>query len=167
MDKSNHLNDKSNDLHSEAVSEVEVDVACSQSLSDFTNKDKVSVNEMSAEQKTETPSLYQTKENAGDVEFITETATVPFQFSPLTLQQQKSVCLKLNIVNVVKEQNNPHEIVEMAEPCETKDIVCDGNCFFRAIAYAVSGSEQKHRKVRRAVVAHLLQNEEKYVQYLR
>ncbi len=55
----------------------------------------------------------------------------------------------------------------MAEPCETKDIVADGNCFFRAVAYAVSGSEREHRKVRRAVVTHILQNEEKYVQYLR
>ncbi len=55
----------------------------------------------------------------------------------------------------------------MAEPCETKDIVADGNCFFRAVAYAVSGSEREHRKVRRAVVTHILQNEEKYVPYLR
>ncbi len=59
-----------------------------------------------------------------------------------------------------KEQNNPNEIVEMAEPCETKDIVADGNCFFRAVAYAVSGSEREHRKVRRAVATHM-QNEEK------
>ncbi len=55
----------------------------------------------------------------------------------------------------------------MAEPCETKDIVGDGNCFFRAVAYAVSGSEREHRKLRRAVATHILQNEEKYVQYLR
>ncbi|XP_073681681.1 uncharacterized protein [Garra rufa] len=63
-----------------------------------------------------------------------------------TVQQQKSVCLKLNILHIVKEQNNTTEIVEMAEPCETKDIVGDGNCFFRSVAYAVSGSEQEHRK---------------------
>ncbi|XP_026121918.1 uncharacterized protein LOC113104784, partial [Carassius auratus] len=55
----------------------------------------------------------------------------------------------------------------MAEPCETKSILADGNCFFRAVAFAVSGSEEEHRKVRRAVVTHILQNEEKYVQNLR
>ncbi len=93
-------------------------------------------------------------DNTGDVEFVSETASVSLPFSPLTLQQQKSICLKLNIVNVVKEDNNPNEIVEMAEPCETKDIVADGNCFFRAVAYAVSGSEREHRKVRRAVATH-------------
>ncbi len=136
-------------------------------MTDLKNTDIIFVNEMCAEQNTEKPSLYQSKENAGDVEFVSESVSVPLKFSPLTLQQQKSLCLKLNIVNVVKEDNNPNEIVEMAEPCETKDIVVDGNCFFRAVAYAVSGSEREHRKVRRAVATHILQNEEKYVQYLR
>ncbi len=145
---------------------MEVDDS-SQSLTDLKNTDIIFVNEMCAEQKTEKPSLYQSKENAGDVEFISETVSVPLKFSPLTVQQQRSLCLKLNIVNVIKEQNNPNEIVEMAEPCETKDIVGDGNCFFRAVAYAVSGSEREHRKVRRAVATHILQNEEKYVPYLR
>ncbi len=83
---------------------------------------------------------------SSDVEFISETATVSFQFSPLIVQQQKSICLKLNIVHVVKEQNNPNEmVIEMAEPCETKGIIGDGNCFFRALAYSVSGSQQEHR----------------------
>ncbi|XP_018943400.2 uncharacterized protein LOC109071404, partial [Cyprinus carpio] len=165
--KTNDTDDQSDDLKCKAVSQMEADVVCSQFSSDFISTDEVSVNEMCAEQKTEMPSLYLTKQIAGDVEFISETATVSFQFSPLTVQQQKSVCLKLNIVNVVIEQNNPNEIVEMAEPCETKEILEDGNCFFRAIAYAISGSEEEHRKVRRAVVTHILHNEEKYVQYLR
>ncbi len=215
--KSNDSNEQSKDLHCEAVSEVEVDVACSTSLIDSINTDKLCLNEMCAEEKTEMCSLYLAKENIGDVEFISETATislqsvdkyesndlndqsndlqcegvsqmelgvacsqssdvefisetatVSFQFSPLIVQQQKSICLKLNIVHVVKEQNNPNEmVIEMAEPCETKGIIGDGNCFFRALAYSVSGSQQEHRKVRRAIVSHILQNEGMYVQFLR
>uniref|UniRef100_A0A9J7WX60 ATP-dependent DNA helicase n=1 Tax=Cyprinus carpio carpio TaxID=630221 RepID=A0A9J7WX60_CYPCA len=157
----------SNDLHYKAVSEMEADVGCSKSLTYVTNTDKISGNETCVEQKTEMPSLYPTKENSGDVEFVSETVNVSLKFSPLTLQQQKSVCLKLNIVNIIKEDNNPNEIIEMAEPCETKSILGDGNCFFRAVAFAVSGSEEEHRKVRRAVITHILQNEDKYVQNLR
>ncbi len=37
----------------EAVSEVEVDVACSTSLTDSINTDKLCLNEMCAEEKTE------------------------------------------------------------------------------------------------------------------
>ncbi|XP_026105912.1 uncharacterized protein LOC113077858 [Carassius auratus] len=157
---------KLNDLHCKAVSEMEADVDCSQSLTCVTNTDKISGNETCVEQKTETP-LYPTKENSSDVEFVSETVNISLQFSPLTLQQQKSVCLKLNIVNIIKEDNNPNEIIEMAEPCETKSILGDGNCFFRAVAFAVSGSEEEHRKVRRAVVTHILENEDKYVHNLR
>ncbi len=110
---------------------MEVD-DCSQSLTDLKNTDIIFVNEMCAEQNTEKPSLYQSKENAGDVEFISETVSVPLKFSPLTVQQQKSLCLKLNIVNIIKEDNNPNEIVEMAEPCETKDIEADGKLLFQS-----------------------------------
>ncbi|XP_067306866.1 uncharacterized protein [Pseudorasbora parva] len=43
-------------------------------------------------------------------------------------------------------------------PCQTKSIKPDGNCFFRSLAYAICGSEDKHLKVRRAVVKHLKMN---------
>lgn len=125
------------------------------------------MNETCTQKKTGNSSVCPSNENAAEVEFISQIESVSFEYNPLTVQQQKSFCLKLNIVHVVKEQTHPNEIVEMAEPCETKDIVGDGNCFFRSIAYAVSGSEREHRKLRRAVVTHILQNEGRYSQYLR
>jgi len=134
------------------------------SLTDIISTDQA-VDETYAQKKT--MSLCPRSESTADVEFISQTDSVSYQFSPLTLQQQKSICLKLNIVHVVKDQNNADEIVQMAEPCKTKDIVGDGNCFFRSVAYAVSSSEQEHRKLRRAVVTHILQNEGRYSQYLR
>ncbi|XP_042602778.1 uncharacterized protein LOC122141036 [Cyprinus carpio] len=43
-------------------------------------------------------------------------------------------------------------------PCQTKTIKPDGNCFFRSLAHVICGSEEKHLKVRRAVVKHLKMN---------
>jgi len=100
---------------------------------------------ISKAQKKTIMSLCPRNENADEVDFILQTNTVSFQFSPLRV---------LNIVYDVKNHSNPDEIVEMAEPCETKDIVGHGNCFFRSVDYAVSVSEQEHRKLRRAVVTH-------------
>ncbi len=70
-------------------SQMEVDVGCSQSQSDSIN----SVNKTCAEQKTETAS-YPTHGNAGDLEFISETASVSLQFSPLTFEATKECLLK-------------------------------------------------------------------------
>ncbi len=69
-------------------SEMETDVGCSRSLSDFINTDTIHVNEPCGEQKTEMPS-HPIYDNTGDVEFVSETASVSLPFSPLTLQQQK------------------------------------------------------------------------------
>lgn len=40
-------------------------------------------------------------------------------------------------------------------PCKNDSIVADGNCFFRAISQAVSGTQKYHRKIRLAVVQQL------------
>lgn len=53
-------------------------------------------------------------------------------------------------------------MIEMAEPCETKGIVEDGNCLFRALTYSVSRSEHEHRKCRLCVVNYIYQNKQKY-----
>ncbi len=52
--------------------------------------------------------------------------------------------LKAEYCKKKKKNNYPNDIVEIAEPCETKDFVADDNCFFRVIAYAVS--EREHQK---------------------
>ncbi len=44
---------------------------------------------MCAEQKIEKPSLYQSKENTGDVEFVSETVSVPLKFSPLQYSNKR------------------------------------------------------------------------------
>ncbi|XP_056598318.1 uncharacterized protein LOC130416992 [Triplophysa dalaica] len=147
--------------------EMEVDVSPNPGFIDVTSTDKLFVNETSFQHTPEVICVESTNENTSDVEFISQTVNETFQFSPLTVQQQKSICLKLNMVNIVREQNDASVADEMAEPCVTKSIVGDGNCFFRAVTYAVSQDETEHRRMRRAVVTHILQNESNYTQYLR
>ncbi|XP_076870348.1 uncharacterized protein LOC143521406 [Brachyhypopomus gauderio] len=55
----------------------------------------------------------------------------------------------------------------MGVPCETKTIIGDGNCLFRSLAFAISGSEKEHRKIRRAVTTQMERNESKYINCLR
>lgn len=52
-------------------------------------------------------------------------------------------------------------------PCKNDSIVADGNCFFRAISQAVSGTQKYHRKIRLAVVQQLEKNCVKYQNILR
>ncbi|XP_076872152.1 uncharacterized protein LOC143522233 [Brachyhypopomus gauderio] len=102
-----------------------------------------------------------------DVVLVTETQTDSFKFSPLTTQQQKSLCLKLNIVYIEHNHAELPTPVVMSEPCNTQTITSDGNCFFRSLAFAISGSEKEHRKIRCATVKHIEKNEARYVNYLR
>lgn len=57
--------------------------------------------------------------------------------------------------------------VRMGNPCHTKPIKGDGNCLFRALSYAVSGSENHHRKIRTGVVKHLKGNGTEFDSFLR
>ena len=43
-------------------------------------------------------------------------------------------------------------------PKKTKEIVGDGNCFFRCISYAIAGTERHHISVRNLVVDHMVNN---------
>ena len=49
----------------------------------------------------------------------------------------------------------------------TKDIIGDGNCFFRAISYVITGSQRYHGKIRTFVVQHMAANQEKFTNILR
>ncbi|XP_070573805.1 uncharacterized protein [Ptychodera flava] len=49
----------------------------------------------------------------------------------------------------------------------TKDLVGDGNCFFRAISYITTGSEKYHGQIRSKIVQHLLLNKSKFEKILR
>ncbi|XP_048834537.1 uncharacterized protein LOC125709770 [Brienomyrus brachyistius] len=105
--------------------------------------------------------------NEGDVVFISELCSEQFIFCPLTTRQQRSLSCKLGVVYIDHGHVNIAAEFPMGAPCRTVPITGDGNCFFRSLAFAITGSEKEHRKIRRAIVSHILRNESRYVACLR
>ena len=44
----------------------------------------------------------------------------------------------------------------LTTPVSIKRIIGDGNCFYRSIAFAITGSQRQHLAVRQAIVDHML-----------
>ncbi|XP_072558482.1 uncharacterized protein [Paramormyrops kingsleyae] len=105
--------------------------------------------------------------NEGDVVFISELRSEQFLFSPLTIQQQRRLSCKLGVVYIDHGHVNMDAEFPMGDPCRMVPITGDGNCFFRSLAFAITGNEKEHRKIRCAIVAHILRNESRYVACLR
>ena len=83
-------------------------------------------------------------------------ATV-YKFLPIDLswQMMKAGQLSLQIHSVV-QGNKSSKNQQIGNPLELKRTIPDGNCFFRAISYIISGCEEKHVAVREAIVHHML-----------
>lgn len=94
------------------------------------------------------------------------TVNTEFNFKPLTSADQDALCARLQLTNenVGVQATN---VCSLGVPCKTKSIKGDGNCLFRSIAHAVCGNQEKHLKIRRAVVKHLEDNSSKFERYLR
>ncbi|XP_071952879.1 uncharacterized protein [Antedon mediterranea] len=81
-----------------------------------------------------------------------------FKFFPLLKAQRKSMCHKVGI-------NCEHTSINcginrarhIGHPCQIKNITGDGNCFYRAISYIISGTEDNHLILRKAIGNHLLE----------
>ncbi|XP_035278177.1 uncharacterized protein LOC118229838 [Anguilla anguilla] len=109
--------------------------------------------------------------SADEVVFVNQMESPCLTFSPFTMQQKKSLCSKINIIHNSPEYVHTQEPVPrnvpMSDPCETKAIVGDGNCFFRALSFSISATEGHHRKIRLAVVKHMETNALQYAPILR
>ncbi|XP_042610593.1 uncharacterized protein LOC122144030 [Cyprinus carpio] len=55
----------------------------------------------------------------------------------------------------------------MGSACETESILEDGNCFFRAVAQVMCGTQKAHRTLRLAVVKHMQLHSSEYKNLLR
>lgn len=100
---------------------------------------------------------------------IVSSVTIAKQpFKPLTLQDRDDLCNKLGLAN---ENADKHQMIadvnDMGRPCNIKSIKPDGNCFYRSLAFSVCHAEEKHLKIRRAVVRHLQSNSGTFAEYLR
>ena len=90
-----------------------------------------------------------------------------FPFNPLDVTGQKRGCkmLKLNYhhKNVVSV-GGPD--VPLTEPDRSTlvDTVGDGSCMFRAMSVVITGNQRQHVTIRRAIVKHLCDNEQLFIQ---
>ncbi len=110
---------------------------------------------------------YDVIEVNSDVEFVHDVQNNNMMFSPICKHVCQTLCARLKVD--FEKLNVPvvTHIGSLGVPCKNDSIMADGNCFFRAISQAVSGTQKYHRKIRRAVVQHLEENGEKYRNILR
>ncbi len=102
-----------------------------------------------------------------DVEFVSDVQNNNMMFSPICKHVCQTLCSRLKVD--FEKLNVPvvTHVGLLGVPCKNDRIMADGNCFFRAISQAVSGTQKFHRKIRLAVVQHLEENGEKYRNILR
>ncbi|XP_062414175.1 uncharacterized protein LOC119206796 [Pungitius pungitius] len=101
-----------------------------------------------------------------DIVFVSDVISKQLQFRPLCNEVSQILCKQLDIVSE-KDDSVSTNVGALGAPCLNDKIVGDGNCFFRAISQAVSGTQRYHRKVRLAVVKHIKSNAEAYTCHLR
>ncbi|XP_053175962.1 uncharacterized protein LOC128359493 [Scomber japonicus] len=102
-----------------------------------------------------------------DVVFVCDEICKQLQFDPLSKEIAQSVCKRVNVEFDMVDKVVFPGIGLLGSPCKKENIVADGNCFFRAVSLAVSGTQKSHRKIRLAVVKHLEKNASQYNSLLR
>lgn len=88
-------------------------------------------------------------------------------FIPLSTEKKRNLCknLKLPYCDLACEEKS--SVKDMDKPINCKEIQQDGNCFFRAISFSVTNSENHHQHIREIVCQHLLNHETKFRPYMR
>ena len=80
-------------------------------------------------------------------------------FCPPSEQWQIKVCQELSVPHLATPCLYKSETEPLGNPSEIYNIKGDGNCFFRAVAYAVSGDEENH-EVFRSMITSFIRNED-------
>ncbi|XP_057683515.1 uncharacterized protein LOC130910330 [Corythoichthys intestinalis] len=89
--------------------------------------------------------------------FISNVTEKELQFVPLRENVAQVLCTRLNI-ELQKVDSKSTQVGHLGKPCKNEKVVGDGNCFFRAVSQAVSGTQNYHRKIRLAVVKQIEKN---------
>ena len=97
-------------------------------------------------------------EECDDLYLVSETTAHP-EFQPFTVDVQRKVSTNLGIP-FIERNSNIVECKKAGKPNICHVVSGDGNCFFRAISYAVSNTESNHAQVRQVVCNYALQHEE-------
>jgi hypothetical protein len=78
---------------------------------------------------------------------------LPRLFIPPTKDLQQSLCNTLNLP--LKCEHEPCSNKNLGRPTKIHKIKGDGNCLFRALSYAITGSQGYHKEVRENVINHM------------
>lgn len=90
-----------------------------------------------------------------------------FDFIPLSPESKENICHDLNIPYITTtDANEMSSRMNLTKPMIEKKIAGDGNCFFRAISFSLTNSEDFHGIIRNAVCVHMMENEELFNPFL-
>ena len=77
-------------------------------------------------------------------------------YNPLMIDVQQQLCRELGLQFVrsnVYTAGGPD--VPLRPPTSVHRVPGDGNCLFRSLCYAITGSERQHFRLRRAIITHM------------
>lgn len=98
-----------------------------------------------------------------DVESVENAGKMTFKYSPLSTEVAQSLCSKFYLNFERHDIQVPMIYGSLGVVCKTNKVVNDGKSFFRAVAQVISGSENSHRKIRRAVVKYMENHSEEHM----
>ncbi|XP_029957163.1 uncharacterized protein LOC115395673 [Salarias fasciatus] len=110
---------------------------------------------------------YDAPELNADVEFVAAVRTEELVFCPLDVDVCRTLCSRFDVDFERVSASASSRVGSLGVPCRKEKVVADGNCFFRAISQAVSGSQKHHRKIRLAVCKQLEKEAAQYQSLLR
>ncbi|CAC5370129.1 unnamed protein product [Mytilus coruscus] len=123
---------------------------------------------MNSKNLNETLCIEDDKNYESDVEFLSlSDMSYDFNFKPLTVVTKTKLCAIVKIPTKHISKHIIKNINKMDPPSSTKSITGDGNCFLRAISYAISNRQECFRNVRKAIVNHLIMNAEMFRSFLK
>ena len=87
-----------------------------------------------------------------------DTDAAPQAFQPVNYlwQQHQSSLLGVNILKKHVPRNMKKAFAQKTQPTTCVNVRGDGNCFYRVISLAVSGSEVNHNVIRQQLVAYMM-----------
>ena len=107
------------------------------------------------------------RELNSDIEFVNPVAGEELVFQPISVGVCQFLCSNWDVDFVKDGCSHSLQVGPLGVPCSKQKVVADGNCFFRAVSQAVSGSQKHPRKIRLAVCKELERNAERYSGFLR
>ena len=116
---------------------------------------------VAAQKVSEVPNVpcVQAKMDGTDSELaITEVYTdnSHFKYNPVDVEWQLRVCRLLGLGFCGPNRITPgSQNAPLANPVGFKNIRGDGNCMFRSLSFIITGSEDQHMHVRRAIIRHM------------